>query len=235
MTGAIPALAGGIFGDLWSLAIPVGGNAVSAAAGAALDQLLRKRLEAARAIQLDELRRGEIALHELDAEEAAAIFYRYLRAAQEGAARINLRLMAKVIAGQARLGDLRADLFLGYAEMLAGLRREEIILISALYKEVLEHAPDSTKPGDATAKMSKTLGAIQEDLKQRLIDQGVFTSSSAYMATAFGLLRTGLLIADVPIGGFIFRISPLCHRLILLASFEQALSDEPEERREPML
>jgi hypothetical protein len=65
--------------------------------GLAIEQLLRRRNEAARKVLLDELRHGSRTIDRDEMEEAIAIFNRYARAAVEGAARLNLRLMARVI------------------------------------------------------------------------------------------------------------------------------------------
>jgi len=138
LNGAITEIINGI--------TTAGAGASAALAGWTLGSLFRKRLDTAREILLEELRRCEKSLHEIgEVEEVAAITYRFARAAQEGTARLNLRLMAKVIAGQARLGTLVANEFLYYADIIASLRREEIILITTLHK----HAKDQ----DATVSV----------------------------------------------------------------------------------
>jgi hypothetical protein len=42
--------------------------------------------------------------------------------------------MAKMIAGQAHRGNLLNDEFLYYADMLASLRREEVLVLGRLYR-----------------------------------------------------------------------------------------------------
>ncbi|CAB3775261.1 hypothetical protein LMG29542_08643 [Paraburkholderia humisilvae] len=96
-------------GDMFSLTNVPGGNV----AGYALKQLFAKRLDSAREILLEELARGDIRVSEGDLEEGVAIVYRFLRAAQEGTARVNLRLLSQVIAKQAWQGTMKADEFLG--------------------------------------------------------------------------------------------------------------------------
>src|SRR5712692_6521403 len=66
------------------------------------------------------------------AREAVAETPANLRAAQEGAARLNLRLLAKVIAGQFQAGRLVADEFLHHAERLALLSRDEVVVIGMI-------------------------------------------------------------------------------------------------------
>jgi hypothetical protein len=90
-------------------------------AGVALESLLKKRVVAAREILLAEIPRGDVTLASAELEEVVAIIYRFLRSAQEGAARRNLRLLAQVIAGQSKNSAISADEFLYYANLLAGL------------------------------------------------------------------------------------------------------------------
>lgn len=58
-------------------------------AGEALKALFNKRADSARDVMLNELSHGKVRLSETDAEVAAAIVYRFLRAAQDGAARVD--------------------------------------------------------------------------------------------------------------------------------------------------
>jgi hypothetical protein len=169
----------------------------------------------ARDILLDEIRSGTKTLGDAEVEEAAAIFYRYMRAAQEGGARLNLRLMAKVIAGQAHRGNLLADEFLYYADMLASLRREEILALGTLYR----HWKSDARVDAAGAALS---GA-----KAELIPK-VFRDNEEFLATLGAAARTGLVTY---ISGFdrVYMVSPLMDRLYALAPFEEALKAEPEK------
>ena len=110
------------------------GDLAGARFAVAVQQVQRRRAERARDILLDELSRGEKTVSVPEVEEAAAVLLRYGRAAQEGAARLNLRLMAKVIAGQVHQQALYADEFLRHADIIAGLRREEVTLLGALQR-----------------------------------------------------------------------------------------------------
>ncbi|MGI4807500.1 MAG: hypothetical protein ACRYF2_05255 [Janthinobacterium lividum] len=118
------------------------GNLAGAGFAIAAQHLLRRRVEWARDILLDELRQGEKTLSDLEVEEVVAVLLRYARAAQEGTARLNLRLMAKVIAGQVERGVLYADEFLRNADLIAGLKREEVILLGTIHRHW--HAPMSS-------------------------------------------------------------------------------------------
>src|SRR6516165_3622152 len=115
-----------------------------------------------------------------EVEEAAAIFYRYMRAAQEGGARLNLRLMAKIIAGQADRGNLVADEFLYYADMLASLRREEVLALGTLYR----HWKSDPRVDVAGVALS---GAQAELIPK------VFRDNEEFLAALGAAARTGLI------------------------------------------
>ena len=67
-----------------------------------------------------------------EGEELQSIIARYLRAAQEGAAKQNLELMADVIAGMAEQENVEADAFLRHSNILADLSGDEIRLLSSI-------------------------------------------------------------------------------------------------------
>ena len=183
-----------------------------------LQSVFKQRQARARDILIDELKHGDKLL--TDVGEVAAIIYRYARAAQEGTARLNLRLMARVIAGQAQIGNLIADEFLYYADMLASLRREEIIFIATLHREQTKAKAKGSEEG------SKTQQEIWDRVKAELIPI-LIPDDGSLLAVASSTMRTGLVVNDTTFnidGGFI--TSPLMDRLAALASFEDALAQE---------
>lgn len=193
-------------------------------AGATLQAVLQRRLNAARDILVEELRFGDRTLASMaEEDEAAAILFRYAQAAQEGAARLNLRLMAKVITGQAHLGNLVADEFLYYANLLSSLRREEIILTATLHR---------LRQEKAGTEFSSLSGAKSPDIwgevgKELIPD--VFPDDKTIHATALAVGRTGLVMTDTTLDGIAyFTTSPLMDRLLKLASLEEALDAEPK-------
>lgn len=219
MSDKLPALLSGIVADAMTGFASGGASTGGAVAGISLSKLFEKRLTTARAILIEEFRRGDKTLSDVaDLEEAVAITYRYARAAQEGAARLNLRLMAKVIAGQAHLGNLVADEFLYYADLLASLRREEVILIATLNKnlrsDLVNQADEKKRAGLA---QQATIGELVPSL---------FSSSEHLKAVASATTRTGLVVAQSLIGGMAYATTPLLEALLSLASFEEALREE---------
>ncbi|MGN4031768.1 transposase, partial [Burkholderia gladioli] len=112
MSSFLPNIFSAVLGDAASLAgLPM--QAVAGALGGEiLDRLLKTRRERATEIMLEALKRGTTRVHPDDLEESVSVLYRYLRAAEEGAARRNLRLLADVFAGQVRGKAVAADEFL---------------------------------------------------------------------------------------------------------------------------
>jgi hypothetical protein len=100
-----------------------------------VNRLIDGRRRKAREILMDELSQGQALIESVsEVDELAAIFLRYIRAAEEGTARLNLRLMAMTIRGMSHKGTLTANRFLYYTGFLATLTREEVIATATLYK-----------------------------------------------------------------------------------------------------
>ena len=222
MIEQLPSLVSAVVNDGFTYFSLQGGAAGGLAAGAVLQPLLRRRLRAARDILLEELRSGEKRLPPTQIDEAVAITYRYFRAAQEGAARLNLRLLASVIAGRARLSALVADEFLCDADMIASLRREEIMLLAKLH-----HAwgSDWLK---ASSRPNWPEEAIRWATDQ--LAPSVFQDRQSLEAAAGAIVRTGLLKLVPGTLGFSFSPTPLLARLASLAPLEAAIAKEPLRR-----
>ncbi|WP_175772438.1 hypothetical protein [Paraburkholderia phenazinium] len=150
-----------------------------------LKTVMRRRHAVAADILSEELREGTRTLDEADLPEAAAILYRYQRAAEEGAAKLNLRLLAAVFAGQSTQKSIAADDFLYLADILAPLKREEVILLGTFLKL-------HPRNGDVKAPRDVYAAVVEE------LVPAVFESGADFRATAGALLRTGLLVANVP-------------------------------------
>jgi len=205
MIDTLPAIVGDIF-NIFTL--PAGG-----VASEALKALFKKRSDAAREIMLYEISRGQIRFNQADMEESVAIVYRYLRAAQEGAARINLTLLAQVLSGQARLGLVKADDFLYYADILTPMLRDEILLIGCILRHWEAAIEQEQSP---TERMRTATINSQKDLIP-----DVFEDLAEFRAVADGLRRTGFLSIQATAGGGDFLgPSPVLIRLARLVKFE---------------
>lgn len=216
----LPELLSAVVSEGFDIATIPGAALAGAAASGAIARLLRRRTEAARDILLAEIGRGEAPLCPAQIDEAAAITFRYLRAAQEGTARLNLRLMAQVIAGQARLSSLYADQFLRVAAVLASLTREEIILSASIYRAWT--SDEFVQPMEINRRHGALARAAAELVPSVFKDHGVLS------ATAAAIVRTGLLETHPGIGGTAYWPTQKLADLISMCPFDAALSKEPD-------
>lgn len=187
--------------------------------GSVLKKLLEKRAAAARDILIDRLAKGKEKLKDLPEDDAAAIIYRYMRAAEEGAARLNLKLLADVIAGQDAKPGFYANDFLLWADILSGLRREEILLLGIMHREA--RAINYKLEGDEKPK-------FWHHCKTKLeLERGIPTAEIDRIGGA--LLRTGLLdfLSGLYGGGQAFLPSTRLQKLAEMADLESYYMEEP--------
>lgn len=188
-------------------------------AAVVVSRYLRRRTEEARAILIEELRRASIGYTEaVPEDDAIPIVLRYLRAAREGAARLTLRMLAKLVAGQMKRGTMSAPAFLRYADSLVPLTREEIIVVGSMCRAWTTHC--STKDGNDMAVLAPWLTT-----KRDLAAKG--WSEDYLVATATAGQRIGLLVRVNAVGSLAFRVSPLAIELGRAVDFEDALRREP--------
>jgi len=202
---------------LEALAIDYFKAAGELAGGSVLKQLLAKRAEAARDILVDRLQKAKATLKDIPEEEAAAITYRYMRAAEEGAARINLKLLADVIVGQDAKPGFYANDFLLWADVISSLRHEEIVVLGIMQREAALVADGL--PIDYSVWTKCQLSLLNE--------RGISFPSSNALAAA--LLRTGLvsLIAGTIDGGPSYASTANLQRLAEMSDLETYYMDEP--------
>ncbi|EJB04817.1 hypothetical protein Rleg9DRAFT_3676 [Rhizobium leguminosarum bv. trifolii WSM597] len=112
----------------------VAASSIASGLGQTYKKVMAMRISAAREVLLEELAKGRASAIDPLPDDAATVTFRYMRAAQEGAARLNLRLLAGVITGQISGPGLYADEFLRWADILAGLRREEILVLGVMQR-----------------------------------------------------------------------------------------------------
>ena len=93
-----------------------------------------KKVENAIAILTERFRSIRKDLSGLQADEFVAMFLRYVRSAQEGAARRNLQLMASVMAGMVERDAIHADDFLREASVLSELSSKEIVVLGSIWR-----------------------------------------------------------------------------------------------------
>ena len=202
--------------ELW-VASSVGGGALSPALGSVLGW----RLEEAEEILDSELRLIKRRLSRVgEVEEAAGMVIRYIRAAQEGALQINLRIMAKVIRGLAAGNRPKAADFLRFADAVSALTVDEICVISSL----LEKTNELDQMGLTKDRDGKAWSLMVDDLVPRL-----FTDQQRVAEILLTASRTGLITKAAPFKLGPFCTTPLLHELADLASLPRAIMEEGVE------
>ena len=176
---------------------------------AAFESWREKRRKIAFETLLEEVRRGNGTLTTAGEEEAAAMMERYTRAADQGAARHNLRFMARLLAGEDPSKPLYAGDFFRHAARIADLSREEVILLSDFYRTWQAHGEEPA-PHEVISQS-----------RARLVPT-IFETQDAYDATASGLTRTGFFSPIViALGGDThYRPSPELHKVASLVRFD---------------
>ncbi|MBI4968057.1 MAG: hypothetical protein HZC25_08045 [Rhodospirillales bacterium] len=214
-------IAGAVAADFFSVLLPgvPGASTAGEITTGVINGFLGRRLEKAREILIEEVRLGHRSLVEAGHEdEALSIIERYLRAAREGAARLNLRLMARIVAGQAERGNLVADEFLYYADLLASLRQEEVIVLATLYRywtsTDVQAMPDDERKN-----------ATNQRTRDELVPAAL-SSKELLLATLGAVSRTGLVISASAWGGIVYFPSPLMDDLNRLCPLGEVLCRE---------
>ena len=203
-----------VLGDLAAaFGIPAG------TATSLIREYLNRKAEIGRDILLDQLRKEEIdELHAASEEESIAIIYRYGMAVRDGAARRNLRLLARVIAGLARRDQLFADVFNKYAEMLARLSRDEILVIGTLHRY---RTDEERRRGQQISTHQWWPKAINKLVPSQ------FPSEEYVVAICCSALRSGLILTpkDFDSSGE-YATSPIMDEVAELVDFRQVLREE---------
>ena len=200
-------------GDVLSArGFPLAGLAVATFAYA-LNVLVPKRMKSAAEIWVEVVGRDWGALSEEQKEELVSIVDTFLQIARKGAAKANLRLLARIVAGQKAREALRADEFMTYASVLEGLSVEEIEALAVLYKTWKEHARDQAQ-------------IIRDEIRKQLIPK-LAANNEELGALYEGIARTGLLVRINDLYDFSgFKPSKKFDQLVSLASFEDLFKAE---------
>ena len=169
--------------------------------------LERKQTEAAE-ILIEEVSKGSaepINFTDSDTDPLIEIIYRFSKAAADGAARENLRLLAQVIAGLKRNKALQPDKFRKWANVLEQLTRDELLVVGKAIatKRELEVEPNIS---------------FWARLKEDLAASGYQEAEAGSLCAS--LTRTGLLLPSSGWDQLIYRPTPWLDELASLADVE---------------
>jgi len=206
----LPAIVSAVVSDPIGLFIPGGATASTLLMG-----YFERRHEQAREIVLAEMRAGNIDQTEAASEDdAIAITLMILKAARDGRARINLRLLAKAFVGLARRDFLAADELLAHADIPASLSRDEIIVIATVYRYYLMGNDQNRNRGDYWLLAKGNLAKHEMELEDRV------------QAVAGRAQRSGLVAAVSAFDAVAYRVTPLLRDLVKLVDVDDALRRE---------
>ncbi len=187
--------------DLLScFAIP-GGGTLGNLAGAFMEGQQKKAVETF----LEELSNGfhgEVAFEEADIDPLISILLRYSKAASDGAAIINLRLLSQVVLGLKKNKTLYDDNFRRWCAVLEHLTRAELLMIGfsiVIDRELQMESPDEHREG------------FWQQLQQKM-DAGGY-GSSEISSLAASVSRYGILVPVSAYGGLNYVASDWLRQL----------------------
>ena len=178
-----------------------------------------RRAQTAKDVLLDELSRGEFRpLEVAEQDEAFGMIVRYMAAARDGRARLNLRLLASLIHGViADVAPLQAENFHRFAPLLEDLSHEEVFLLARL----ISYQEDRAESVEGEIDEEQT--PWQQALSVLVPDY--FPTVEHLKSVAASASRTGFLELS---SGFDvhYNPSPLLDDLRRYVGFEDALRKE---------
>ena len=202
----------------------------------------------ARDILLEEI--CEDNLSRIDNDDKISILHRYLQAAMNGEARVNLRILAKLIRGLLNNEDLQPALYASefnrYAKILEGLSYEELQILATLYKFKQEDASVEMRPfpmmrpppqadyspypikamqwlaGGKPQIFKKGVGWVAEKSNGKIFEQDEFK------AMVGALARTGLVSLVNGMDAGYYELSPLFFKVAELVDFREALEESAD-------
>ncbi|PHR19309.1 MAG: hypothetical protein COA37_17935 [Hoeflea sp.] len=145
---------------------------------------------------------GEIGFEEADIDPLISILLRYSKAASDGAAIINLRLLSQVVLGLKKNKTLDDDNFLRWCAVLEHLTRAELLMIG--FSIVIDREFQVKSKDDPRR-------VFWQVLKQRMEAGGYSPSEISSLAASVG--RYGILVPVSAFGGLNYEASDWLRQL----------------------
>jgi len=188
----------------------------------AIRKLMKMRLQQAQKILLEELHLGHATTFDIaDEDEVSAMVFEFASAAQKGAARRNLRIIAQVMAGAVLSRPVYADDFLRWSHDLSSLSREEIIALGVLGKNYEVAAKLSTHD-DSANRRALTFTLTMSDL----LGPNKLCTSAEELYSLFGALtRTGLVVSWSS-GTLYYSPSAKLRRLLQIVDLDRVINSD---------
>lgn len=193
--------------DVWGLSADLIPTVLPKALAIAWKRWRTKRMQESQDVLVKELRNRQLTIEDVAKRDPMLRpLWRYFKAADDGVAEFNLRLLAQVLAYQAAREPFDAGTLDTYMAVLGSFTPQEVVVVATLHRHRKE---DSENPWAATV----------DELTPR-----PFASPEQVQATAARALRSGLLIGQAGYG-FTFSTSPDIDALGDLPILRQVMAD----------
>ena len=200
------------------IAIPIASKIADKLADGALERLLKLRLQQGQEVLARRIAKGRPWL--ISEDETAAALFTYLRATQEGAARVNLDLMAEALVASAQEPTFAPDTFRKRATALADLSRDEILMLAAFVR-VNDHAVrEAERLGHPENVRSIAWTCLLHSAPSD------FPPGFDVIATASALGRTGWVAPASGYGALVFYTTPAFDDVARLVNLRAAAAAE---------
>ena len=177
----------------------------------ALAEFMAGQAAMAREEIVRQLERGK--LWAITDDKAAAAIFVYLRAARDGAARINLRMMAEALINAAQEPTFAPDEFRRQADALASLSRDEVLLLAAFLRAHRHAAEQRRDAVDSKKSADLAWAAI-------LADPSQFPPGFDVIPVGAALGRTGWVVPGSGFGTITYYTTSLFDGVARLVDFE---------------
>jgi hypothetical protein len=195
--------------------------------GAAVAQYLLGRFQRGSAIAQSEFQRANATADDFrDREQLSAAAWGYMRAARNQAADENLRILAQAMIGCARRQELWANDFLRYADMLAPLSRDELILIGRMMADEQKFNSSPRPPDSGLTLWNITANSLVKEPPSR----GIFPSVAYLSTIATRATRSGLIYPITTVTGIAAELSPIGREVRNLINIDAALKEHQGAR-----
>jgi hypothetical protein len=177
----------------------------------ALAKFMAAQADIAREEIVKQLEKGK--LWAITDDKGAAAIFVYLRAARDGAARINLRMMAEALINAAQEPTFAPDEFRRQADALASLSRDEVLLLAAFLRAHRHAAEQSGEALNSKKTADFAWAAI-------LADPSQFPLGFDIIPVAAALGRTGWVVPGSGFGTLTYYTTSLFDGVARLVDFE---------------
>lgn len=159
-------------------------------------------------------------------DDKVSLMHRYMQAAMNGSARINLRLLAQAInslsKGKKQSKPIYANEFNRYAQALETLSEDEIHLLASMY----EYRKNARSPYTRiTARGIECENDFLQNFSKHYRYENKI-SDEEYISMCSALLRTGLIYPRTYIRETTYDLSPFFDEIVTLVDFQDVLRKE---------